>query len=451
MPSTNRTPLRLVLCALVWTALPAPCVQGHAAPNTPTVADPYRRLGDEAHLVEIREAETKPFDFERLASLPGWHGEPLDAETVGDRLLVLLAWDQADPKSVRLLPTLARLQRTMSDKAACVAVHVKNGWEDAAQKIDAGRVPIPAAHDADGELLASLAADEHPNLYIIDRSGHVRIADLDPRDLPKALITLAKETPEDAAADLPRRITLHAEASRLVPRVPGGEPGHDDGTPEGDAPMDDRAPGFRPPPIDPGSVPPALRGLLRPAKAAYDAAAWPDRNRDGFRATDVQGLPLPVPLGQETWLTEKPQTPLNDRVLVVDFWATWCGPCLRASPTLDALQQRHKDDLLVMAVSGQARPGAPEDERTIRAHTRRARTSYAYVHDADQRVYKSLQIRAIPHVLVMSTDGVVRWQGNPLAAEFQRVVAGVIEADPLLAARKAQQPARQTPADRARP
>jgi len=37
-------------------------------------------------------------------------------------------------------------------------------------------------------------------------------------------------------------------------------------------------------------------------------------------------------------------------VVVVNFWATWCGPCRREIPALSAIQDRYKDRLLVMGV-----------------------------------------------------------------------------------------------------
>ena len=455
----HRAPNALLLTAALTGTLAAPSALGasldaereiasvsasaSAAPGQRTADDPYRRLGDESRMVTIRTLETKPFDFAKLANLQGWAETPLDEEAVGGRLLVLLAWDQGDAKSVRLLPTLARLQRTMGDNAVFAAVHTQQGWEEAADKIEAGRVPIPAAHDADGSFYKLLRADDHPNLYIIDRAGNIRVADLDPRDLTKAVASLARETPEEAAGDLPRRIELLAQTRRLVPDAPDGTA---PAGPDGDRPVlrppgtpSDRSPSDKA--VNPRDPDRDQAPVVRPPASAYSAARWPSHNRDTtLNALNVQGRPLPVAIGQENWLTEKPATPVADHVQVLDFWATWCGPCLRASPLLNDLQQRHRGELLVMAMSGQSAGSSyPEDERAIRRHIRSHPVTYSHLHDPAQRVYRALQIRAIPHVVVLSTDGVVRWQGNPLSPDFQRTVARVIEADPLLAAKRAQQ------------
>ena len=55
-----------------------------------------------------------------------------------------------------------------------------------------------------------------------------------------------------------------------------------------------------------------------------------------------------VTLTQENWDKEVLQA---DVPVLVDFWATWCAPCMREMPTLGALQRRFAGRLLVIPVS----------------------------------------------------------------------------------------------------
>ena len=46
--------------------------------------------------------------------------------------------------------------------------------------------------------------------------------------------------------------------------------------------------------------------------------------------------------------------------VLVDFWATWCGPCRMAAPVLEALAEEHKDDLLMVKMDVDQNTAIPE-------------------------------------------------------------------------------------------
>jgi thioredoxin 1 len=64
-----------------------------------------------------------------------------------------------------------------------------------------------------------------------------------------------------------------------------------------------------------------------------------------------------------TDLTFEQEVLRSDLPVVVDFWATWCGPCRMVSPVLDELSEEYAGRVKVVKVDTDANPGLREDYR----------------------------------------------------------------------------------------
>lgn len=145
-----------------------------------------------------------------------------------------------------------------------------------------------------------------------------------------------------------------------------------------------------------------------------------------YAGKDVRGQKAPE-LRVEKWLTAEPKT--EGKVVLVDFWATWCPPCRALIPELNEWQKEFKDDLVVIGISD-------EPEAKVKPFMGKTEVEYSMAIDTRKEQVKGvIGVQGIPHVLVIDSKGVVRWQGFPQSEE-DRLTTEVLRT--IIAADKAQ-------------
>lgn len=94
---------------------------------------------------------------------------------------------------------------------------------------------------------------------------------------------------------------------------------------------------------------------------------------------------------------------LRGKVVVLNFWATWCPPCVEETPSLVQMQQRMKDKgVVVLAVSVDA--DADAYHRFLKDHG----VNLLTVRDADQKSNSLYGTIRFPETYVIDRNGVVR-------------------------------------------
>ncbi|MGB5623977.1 MAG: TlpA disulfide reductase family protein [Gammaproteobacteria bacterium] len=92
------------------------------------------------------------------------------------------------------------------------------------------------------------------------------------------------------------------------------------------------------------------------------------------------------------------------RVVMINFWATWCGPCRQEMPALQTIYQRYEPaGFTLLGVNVDAEPDG------ARRMAEDLGVSFPLLFDADKDVSKLYDVRAMPVTVLVDRDGRVRY------------------------------------------
>lgn len=129
-----------------------------------------------------------------------------------------------------------------------------------------------------------------------------------------------------------------------------------------------------------------LAGLTAVSAAVKAGDAFPALNGPGL--VSLTGAALPS---------------VEGKVVLVDFWASWCAPCKASFPALAKLQADFGGKGLVVVAVG-------IDEKPAAAATfwKKMAAPFAGIHDRDQRLVREVVVPAMPTSYLLGRDGRVR-------------------------------------------
>jgi len=117
------------------------------------------------------------------------------------------------------------------------------------------------------------------------------------------------------------------------------------------------------------------------------------------------------------------------QVVVVEFWATWCGPCRTSIPHLTELQKKYKDKVVFVGVSD-------EDSDTVKKFVEKMgeKMDYTVAIDNDNATSKAYMTafnqNGIPHAFIVDKESRIVWHGHPMAdldKAIDEVLAGKLD------------------------
>ena len=345
--------MRTILAAICVMLSPAAFLPAVAAIASPAAAadefpeDWFWRIGPSG--TRHREMTGKPAP--KLA-VKGWVGEKDEVAPLkkGDvlgalkgKVVVVDFWATWCGPCRAALPENAAMMKELGSKGlAFVGVHdAARGFETMEQVAKGAGVAYPLAIDDGGKSTKAYAVGFWPTYAVIDRKGTLRAIGLQPGHVREVVEKLLAE-PAPASGDGGAAAGDDAKPAKKPNLAKPAAPAAD-----GDAP----APGTM-------RVMPLAKGLLEGDARRRAQLAPFDLCPQAPELTFATQWTNTAPLGEARAMSD-----LRGKIVVLDFWATWCGPCLASIPHMNELARKYADRGVVFI--GVCRPDGAEKMRGI--------------------------------------------------------------------------------------
>lgn len=105
-------------------------------------------------------------------------------------------------------------------------------------------------------------------------------------------------------------------------------------------------------------------------------------------------------------------TAIQSKFKVIEFWATWCAPCIKAVPHLNKLQEKFRDENIVFLSVTYESPGKTE------ATLKKVKFETIVATDTTSRLHSQLKIRdkgtmVVPRTVLVDNQNRIVWYGYP--------------------------------------
>ena len=107
---------------------------------------------------------------------------------------------------------------------------------------------------------------------------------------------------------------------------------------------------------------------------------------------------------------------LRDKPVYLNFWATWCPPCVKELPHIQAKYEQYKDRIHFLAISVDSEQEAPAQFISSKGYT------FTVGYGNEREISRAYSIEAIPASYIIGTDGTIKAQivGSMDEADLER-------------------------------
>ena len=121
---------------------------------------------------------------------------------------------------------------------------------------------------------------------------------------------------------------------------------------------------------------------------------------------------------------ELPDT--KGKVILLDFWASWCAPCKASFPAMDELYLEYKDrGFVILAVS------VDNTEKAYKKFATTSKVSFPLILDKEKKLVSTAEIEAMPTSFLIDKSGVIRsvhkgYQGKKTINNYREEIEALL-------------------------
>jgi len=146
---------------------------------------------------------------------------------------------------------------------------------------------------------------------------------------------------------------------------------------------------------------------------------------------DLIDKPAPAFSGDDLTGEKLSLESLKGRVVVLDFWATWCGPCVAAIPHVQKIADKFKDE--PVTIIGMNRDGKGTDSK-VKKFLEKKKITLRQFMDVDGKIARSYNVSGIPSLFIIDKEGVIRdahvgFSGESMADDIAEKIAKLLKGE----------------------
>jgi thiol-disulfide isomerase/thioredoxin len=132
-------------------------------------------------------------------------------------------------------------------------------------------------------------------------------------------------------------------------------------------------------------------------------------SQPGATSVPTLGAEPPEVVAKEWLNAEGPRSlaELKGQVVLVEFWATWCGPCVAGIPHMNELNAKHSGDgLRILSFTDESRSKVDRFQKS-------AKVPIEYTIGVGSTSSQTYRVTGIPHAFLIGRNGKLLWEGHP--------------------------------------